>query len=99
LEVEGEYKAMTTKLGSSAAGAGAGAGSASLTSRAAADNTALDKLYDMKLQKVKEQKDLADKMNDILTKHGGLNESSKLTRKSLQAAIAVAKQPGLQYHL
>ena len=58
------------------------------------DSSSVDKLYELKIQKIKEQKELADKMNDTLTKRGGLNESSKLTRKSLQAAIAVAKQPG-----
>lgn len=58
---------------------------------------AVAKLYELKIQKIKEQKDLSDRMNDLLTKHGGLNESSRLARKNLQAAIAVAKQPGEQF--
>lgn len=85
---------MTSKL--SAAGRNVTGDTQTLGSTAAlgSGDAALDKLYELKLQKIKEQKDLSDRMNEILTKHGGLNENSKLTRKSLQAAIAVAKQPG-----
>lgn len=57
-------------------------------------STALDQLYAVRLQKLEEQKALSTRMNDILTKPKGLNESQKLTQKNLQAAIAVAKQPG-----
>ena len=54
----------------------------------------VSKLYDLKLQKLKEQKILSERMNDTLTRSGGLNESSHMTRKSLAAAIAVSRQPG-----
>ena len=55
---------------------------------------ALQALYDAKILKLEEEKALADKMNDILTRRGGLNDGSKACRKNLQAAIAVANQPG-----
>jgi hypothetical protein len=51
-------------------------------------------LYNQKLIKLEEQKVLSDQMNDILTRHGGMNDSSRMCRKNLQAAIAVSKQPG-----
>lgn len=54
----------------------------------------LDQLYAARLQKLEEQKALSTRMNDILTKSKGLNESARLTLKNLQAAIAVARQPG-----
>ncbi len=54
----------------------------------------MDKLYELKLQKIREQKELSDRMHDLLTKHGGMNDCSKLARKNTQAAIAVSKQPG-----
>lgn len=54
----------------------------------------LDQLYASKLRKLKEQKGYSDQMNDILSKNGGLNDSSKSTLKNLQAAIAVSKKPG-----
>jgi len=57
-------------------------------------STALDQLYTVRLQKLEEQKALATRMNDILTKPKGLLDSQKLKQKNLQAAIAVAKQPG-----
>ncbi|GMI26565.1 hypothetical protein TeGR_g11946 [Tetraparma gracilis] len=40
------------------------------------------------------QAQVSDQANAILTKKGGLNESSRMVRKNLQAAIAVAQQPG-----
>lgn len=55
---------------------------------------ALTALYNAKIQKLEEEKALADKMNDILTRRGGLNDGSKASRKNLKAAIAVANQPG-----
>mmetsp|Transcript_23021 Transcript_23021/g.23666 ORF Transcript_23021/g.23666 Transcript_23021/m.23666 type:complete len:178 (+) Transcript_23021:39-572(+) len=57
-------------------------------------NDNLNLLYSQKLNKLQEQKILSDRMNDILTKNGGLNDSSKIIRKNLAAAIAVSKQPG-----
>lgn len=51
-------------------------------------------MYAAKLRKLAEQKKLSDEMNDILSKSGGLNESSRLTLKNLNAAIAVSKKPG-----
>lgn len=55
---------------------------------------ALTALYNAKIQKLEEEKALADKMNSILTRKGGLNDGSKASRKNLKAAIAVANQPG-----
>mmetsp|Transcript_21670 Transcript_21670/g.31539 ORF Transcript_21670/g.31539 Transcript_21670/m.31539 type:complete len:176 (+) Transcript_21670:113-640(+) len=55
---------------------------------------ALRTLYEAKVQKLDEQKALSDRMNDILTRRGGLNDNSKNVRKNLMAAIAVSKQPG-----
>jgi len=55
------------------------------------ENVALQALYSQKVSKIAEQKALSDKMIEILH---SLNDSSKLTRKSLLAAIAVSKQPG-----
>lgn len=49
------------------------------------------KLYELKLAKLKEQKLLSDRMNDLLTRSGGLNDSNKMTRKNLAAAISVSK--------
>lgn len=57
-------------------------------------STALDQLYMTRIQKLEEQKALSKRMNDLLTKPKGLNDSQKLTLKNLQAAIAVSKQPG-----
>lgn len=54
----------------------------------------LDQMYAARLLKLEEQKALSTRMNDLLTKPKGLNESMKLTVKNLQAAIAVSKQPG-----
>lgn len=54
----------------------------------------IDHLYNQKLQKLKEQKNLSDQMNELLTKSGGFNDSQRMTIKSINAAIAVAKQPG-----
>ncbi|CAE7545988.1 unnamed protein product [Symbiodinium microadriaticum] len=54
----------------------------------------LTALYERKVQKLNEQKALSDRMNELLTKKGGLNDNSKNVRKNLSAAIAVAKQPG-----
>jgi DNA-binding transcriptional regulator GbsR (MarR family) len=54
----------------------------------------LTALYEQKVNKLQEQKALSDRMNDLLTRHGGLNDNSKMIRKNLSAAIAVAKQPG-----
>lgn len=55
---------------------------------------ALIALYERKIQKLNEQKALSDRMNDMLTRKGGLNDNSKNVRKNLSAAIAVSKQPG-----
>ena len=53
-------------------------------------------LHSLRLQKLQEQKQAAEKMNEILAK---LNDESRLTRRNLQAAIAVSKQPGyFEYH-
>jgi len=57
-------------------------------------STVLDQMYATRLLKLEEQKALSTRMNDLLTKPKGLNDSMKLTVKNLQAAIAVAKQPG-----
>lgn len=59
-----------------------------------AASNSLDQLYELKFQKIKEQKALSDRMHDVLSKSGGLNESSKMALKNLQAAIAVSKRPG-----
>ena len=53
-----------------------------------------DALMSQKIQKLQEQKILSDQMHTLLNKSGGLLEGNKLARKSLQAAIAVSKQPG-----
>jgi hypothetical protein len=57
-------------------------------------STVLDQMYATRLLKLEEQKALSTRMNGLLTKPKGLNDSMKLTVKNLQAAIAVAKQPG-----
>lgn len=57
-------------------------------------SSSLDQLYAAKLRKLEEQKKISDEMNDILSKVGGLNESSRLSMKNLNAAIAVSKKPG-----
>ncbi|GMI50353.1 hypothetical protein ScalyP_jg3206 [Parmales sp. scaly parma] len=50
-------------------------------------------------QLLESQKVVSDKFNNILTKKGGLNETSTLVCRNLQAAIAVAQQPGFfEYH-
>ena len=51
----------------------------------------LSALYAQKIQKLEEQKLLSDQMNGNLKK---LEEGSRLARKNLNAAIAVAQQPG-----
>jgi len=62
-------------------------------------NPTLSGLYDAKVRKLEEQKELCKKMNDILTGPGGLNEDSKVARKNTLAAIAVSQQPGkFEYH-
>ncbi|GMH77421.1 hypothetical protein TL16_g07400 [Triparma laevis f. inornata] len=40
------------------------------------------------------QRDVSKKFNAVLTKKGGLNDTSFMVKKNLQAAIAVAQQPG-----
>jgi hypothetical protein len=60
----------------------------------AAGPEALRQLYEQKVHKLNEQKLLSDRMNDLLTRTGGLNENSKMIQKNLSAAIAVSKQPG-----
>jgi hypothetical protein len=63
----------------------------------AAASSNLAQLTTMKLQKLEEQKKLADEMNGILRKH--LIEESKLATKNLKAAIAASKSPGFfEYH-
>ena len=57
-------------------------------------STNLDRLTELKFQKLKHQSSLSKKMNDILTKSGGMNDSTHHSIKSINAAIAVAKQPG-----
>jgi hypothetical protein len=60
------------------------------------NNTRLTQLYDQKFEKLKEQKSLADQMTAIANT---LQESTNQSKKSLQAAIAVARQPGyFQYY-
>lgn len=54
----------------------------------------LNQLYEQKFAKLKEQKDVSNKMTEILANPAGLMDSSFKTRKSLKAAIAVARQPG-----
>ncbi|KAJ1454717.1 hypothetical protein M885DRAFT_521304 [Pelagophyceae sp. CCMP2097] len=44
--------------------------------------------------KLSEQKALSDQLHSLLTKSGGLIESSSLTCKNLQVAVAVSKRPG-----
>ena len=62
--------------------------------------TSLEQLYATRLQKLEEQKTLSDRLNTMLTKPNGLNESTKCELKNLQAAIAVAKQPGyFEYYI
>lgn len=61
-----------------------------MASRAEKDS-ALAALYAHKLQKLEEQKLLSDQMNENLQK---LEQGSRLARKNLNAAIAVAQQPG-----
>lgn len=57
-------------------------------------NEALKQLYALKLQKCAEQASLSKRMNEMLVKPGGLNENTKMSMKSIQAAIAVSKNPG-----
>ena len=45
-------------------------------------------------QLLSNQRTVSDKFNEVLTKKGGLNDSSTMVRKNLLAAIAVAQQPG-----
>jgi len=45
-------------------------------------------------QLLNDQKVISDKFNSILTRSGGLNDTSNLVCRNLQAAIAVAQQPG-----
>ena len=59
----------------------------------------LEDLYRQKVQKLAEQKALSDKMNEILTKKGGLNESSLNAKRNLLAAIAVSTQAGCKFSL
>ena len=40
------------------------------------------------------QRDVSNQFNALLTKKGGLNDTSRMVKKNLQAAIAVAQQPG-----
>jgi len=55
-------------------------------------------MYDQKLQKMAEQKQLSDEMNSLLTKH--MNPSSKEVKRNLTAAIAQSKSPGyFQYYV
>jgi hypothetical protein len=62
-------------------------------------NSRLTQLYEQKFAKLREQKDVSSKMKDILSNPTGLINSSFNTRKSIKAAIAVAKQPGyFQYY-
>ena len=49
-------------------------------------NPTLSGLYDAKVRKLEEQKSLCAKMNDILTKPGGLNDDSKYSRKMYKCA-------------
>ena len=51
-------------------------------------------LTELKLKKLAEQKLLADQLNRIFTRTGGLNETSTLQRKNLEVAVAVSKRPG-----
>mmetsp|Transcript_25386 Transcript_25386/g.33145 ORF Transcript_25386/g.33145 Transcript_25386/m.33145 type:complete len:196 (-) Transcript_25386:266-853(-) len=51
-------------------------------------------LYAAKLRKMREQKDLSNEMNAILTREGGLNDCSQQTCKNLEVAIAVSQRPG-----
>ncbi len=60
------------------------------------DTKKLDSLYDLKAQKLKEQKALSDNASSILEK---LNESSRQCRKNLVVAVAISRQPGyLEYY-
>ena len=49
-----------------------------------------------KMAKLKEQKRVADEINELLTRPGedGLNESSRKTMKNLEVAVVVSKRPG-----
>lgn len=53
-----------------------------------------DELTAAKLGKLEEQKRVADQLRDVLTKDGGLVETSDRLCKNLQAAVAVSKRPG-----
>lgn len=55
------------------------------------DNPILINLYDQKIKKIHEQKQLSDQMKVTLKT---LNESSRLTRKNLVSAITVSSQAG-----
>ena len=49
-----------------------------------------------KMAKLKEQKRVADEINELLTRPGedGLNECSRKTMKNLEVAVVVSKRPG-----
>ena len=53
--------------------------------------SSLGGLYEQKLVKIAQQKQLSDEMSQLLAK---LNESSRLNRRNLSAAIAVSSQAG-----
>ena len=53
--------------------------------------TNLEVLLKTKVEKLSEQKTLSDKMNSILA---SMNDSTKLKKRNLRAAIAVSNQPG-----
>ena len=53
--------------------------------------SSLGGLYEQKLVKIAQQKQLSDEMSQLLAK---LNESSRLNRRNLSAAISVSSQAG-----
>lgn len=60
-------------------------------SSSSSSSDVLTGLYKVKEGKIAEQKEYSDRMRDILAK---MNQSSNLTKKNLQAAIAVSKKAG-----
>mmetsp|Transcript_9798 Transcript_9798/g.31900 ORF Transcript_9798/g.31900 Transcript_9798/m.31900 type:complete len:167 (+) Transcript_9798:74-574(+) len=54
----------------------------------------MEELLSAKLKKLEEQRRIADELTIMLTKEGGLCETSDRLCKNLVAAVAVAKRPG-----
>lgn len=48
----------------------------------------------VKMKKLREQAELSDTLNQILTRENGMIQSSQQTCKNLEVAVAVSKRPG-----